>query len=254
MSNSLIINHDFLNYNYNHCNNICLFVNSPNLSNIFTKTIKQNLQSNSFHMIICADGGINHLHDYILLNPTIFIHYIIGDLDSINKEIQDYYEQHGTKIIKDLNQDMNDLEKCLHFIQDNIQEKKNIEKILIYGAFGGRVDQMMAHFDTLKRWNHLPLVLLDDMNVAYLIKPNIQYQIVFNELKDHIEGNSIGIIPLYGKIHEMTTTGLKWDLNHQSLEFGELISSSNRLHEDNITRIVSIQSSDYCLFTCQLNS
>ena len=50
-------------------------------------------------MIICADGGINHLYDLFKgeenLRSTILPKAVVGDLDSVRDEVRLYYEEYG---------------------------------------------------------------------------------------------------------------------------------------------------------------
>lgn len=44
-------------------------------------------------------------------------------------------------------------------------------------------------------------------------------------------GPSIGLIPLFGPVDRVATSGLEWDLTGQRIAFGELVSTSNRLKD-----------------------
>ena len=38
-----------------------------------------------------------------------------------------------------------------------------------------------------------------------------------------LEGLTCGLLPIGGRVDSVTTTGLKWDLTSQALEFGGLV-------------------------------
>jgi thiamine pyrophosphokinase len=63
------------------------------------------------------------------------------------------------------------------------------------------------------------------------------------------EGPTCGLIPIMGRCEKVITTGLQWNLNGDvPLEFGGLVSSSNRIVND----LVTIETSSPMLFTTEI--
>ena len=109
-------------------------------------------------MVVCADGGCNWLFDAfnfdyerIKYKP----HAIVGDLDSIRPEVRVFYEKIGSAIVRNRDQDNTDFEKSILYVleeQKRINSKNkadfffshgsygNDNKLVAYGAFGGRID------------------------------------------------------------------------------------------------------------------
>lgn len=165
---------------------------------------------------------------------------------------------------------------------NNATKKKKKIQIYIYGAFGGRFDQEMASIQALYKWSHIfdyRVYLYNHETCAWLLKPmkNVNddgstslssiirndIQIPFfgekeednNYYHDNIyvgEGPTCGLIPIGCKCNVVKTNGLKWNLdgscNNSMLEFGGLVSSSNRVMEN----VVSIYSSDPLVFTAEI--
>src|SRR5690554_1051392 len=73
--------------------------------------------------IVAADGGIDPL-----LEAGIQPHVLIGDLDSSQEPFPK-----GVKVIRDPDQETNDLEKALNFILTT-----DIENVIVLGATGLR--------------------------------------------------------------------------------------------------------------------
>jgi thiamine pyrophosphokinase len=50
-------------------------------------------------------------------------------------------------------------------------------------------------------------------------------------LDPEVEGRNptCGLLPIGGRVEAVTTTGLKWNLDHQALDFAGLVSSSNQV-------------------------
>ncbi|MCO5562683.1 hypothetical protein L7F22_016311 [Adiantum nelumboides] len=185
---------------------------------------------------ICADGGANRLYDCM---PSLFPHedpvrvrerykpdVIKGDLDSIRPEVKEFYFCLGTKILDNSeDQDTTDLWKCVSYAVDSLLDlKKGQMKLLVLGALGGRLDHTFANLNTLYLFREVQIVLISDESMAFLLAKGYRHEILINP---SLEGPYCGLLPLGGQSLCTTTTGLKWDLNKTSLQFGGLISTSN---------------------------
>lgn len=172
---------------------------------------------------VCADGASNRLYHlqkqhYDVKPPDL----ICGDLDSIQVETRQFYE--NVKLVQDTDVNRNDLDKCLEQVQD-------FERVIVYGAFGGRFDQEMASFQALFCWRNIisELWLMDHQNMAFLLEPEVENRIEVGKEK------VCGLIPLGQPCKSVTTSGLKWNLEGQSLEFGGLVSTSNHILDSTVT-------------------
>lgn len=179
---------------------------------------------------VCADGGANRLHDsFENLNeraqyvPDV----IVGDLDSLRPDVSKYYQQLGSTVKKEPDQDHNDFEKCLTVVK----ESKKPMTVVALGAFGGRFDHEMAAINLLYSYTTQfeRLVLMGAGNIAFLLLPGITNVVLPDK---RFEGPTVGLIPVGGACRTVTTQGLKWNLNGESLEFGKLVSSSNHVVDD----------------------
>lgn len=193
---------------------------------------------------ICADGGANRVYDVI---PSLFPHedptrvrerykpdVIKGDLDSIRPEVKEFYQTLGTKILDNSeDQDSTDLWKCVAYAVDSLHDiKKGHMKLLVLGAFGGRLDHTLANVNTLYLFREVRIVLLSDESMAFLLPGGYKHEI---RIDSSVEGPYCGLLPLGAPSTCTTTTGLKWDLNKTSLQFGGLISTSNIPMGDRVT-------------------
>ena len=193
----------------------------------------------SFH--VCADGGGNRLYkategSVLKYRPDL----ITGDLDSLKKVTKDYYYEMGVNIVQQYDQDYNDLDKSIRSIPESYKT------CFVYGAFGGRFDQEMASVQAL--FNYIDKVgqiwLFSDQNAAILLKPG-EHRIYCPNFGDEIpqpslgEGPTCGLIPIGHPCEQVTTSGLKWNLEDNPLEFGGLVSTSNRVMESEVKIICS---------------
>src|SRR5438445_8562526 len=101
-----------------------------------SKTFVQKFAEHSAR-IIATDGAAKYAHAYEI-HPDI----IIGDMDSITKEIRKFYEDKGARIIEDSGQETNDFEKALKFILDESLGKD----IIVLGIHGKRTDHLLTNF------------------------------------------------------------------------------------------------------------
>ncbi|KAG7363084.1 thiamine pyrophosphokinase [Nitzschia inconspicua] len=231
---------------------------------------------------ICADGGANRLYQY---NKEYIPDRIRGDLDSLNEEVRAYYEGHNVSVEQDPCQDTNDLDKALQ-ICCGVQATTNTEqgasttgaattttsrppRIYVYGAFGGRFDQEMASFAALYKWAprfDWQMYLYSEETCAFLLPADrpCEIRLAFYDGKEPDqptddaemmerlsvgEGPTCGLVPLACRCDSITTTGLKWDLDGTTaMEFGGLVSTSNRVMND----VVTVTTSHPVIFTAEL--
>ena len=147
-------------------------------------------------------------------------------------------------IEKDPNQDNNDLDKALIALR-KMQNKIKTDspfQTRVCSAFGGRFDQTMASIQALIRhqshWNHTSttITMYTEETCAMLLEPGILHKIHRNS---NIEGPHCGLIPIGQRCEFVKTNGLEWNLDNNSLEFGGLVSTSNRIIGDEVTVLCS---------------
>ena len=209
---------------------------------------------------ICADGGANRLFDATTGNAYYTPDLIRGDLDSLRQDVRDYYSDKRVRIEKDPCQDTNDLDKCLQIVSKEWLEGNGPDhRICMYGAFGGRFDQEMASIQSLYKWKDVfqsKLFLYDDYTSAFLLSEGVNHEIRLPFHGERIpteadigDGPTCGLIPMGSKCESIKTTGLKWDLHGDvPLEFGGLVSTSNRLME----AVVTVQATHPLVFTAEI--
>jgi thiamine pyrophosphokinase len=209
---------------------------------------------------VCADGGANRLllantrllstpatdpnddvHRNSNSNNSYYIPDVItGDLDSLTETAKNFFQSHNVRIERVIDQDRNDLDKAIAAVltygeTSSRNHKPPIRCMVVYGAFGGRFDQEMASMQSLYKYPNLDLYLYDDHTMAFLLKPertnHIRLALSSNASNDVGEGPVCGLIPLGCPVQSVTTTGLQWNLDHQPTQFGDLVSTSNRILE-----------------------
>jgi len=164
-------------------------------------------------LLIAADGGANRVKD-LNITPNV----IIGDLDS--------YTITGSEtaiVIKDEDQETNDLEKALAYALEN-----SVSDVLIIGGTGMRLDHTLKNLSVLLQFNPAfnSIVMLDDY---------AEIQIITSPFKAEYKiGTVISLFPLSGIVEGITTKGLKYPLNDEDLENGVRDGTSNETVEETI--------------------
>ena len=174
-----------------------------------------------YDIVIVADSG---LHNALLMDvhPNI----IVGDMDSINKDLLKKYEK-DVMIFLDGpdDQDACDGEKSLR-----VAVRTGVKKIILVTAGGGRLDHQLAIFGMLfnpilrniqveVRWGNTQAFALQGPVGIYLDIP----------LK-----TIVGLIPFGGDARGVRTKGLKWALNGEDLRVYASRGVSNESSEETI--------------------
>lgn len=187
--------------------------------------------------VIAADGGTNHLWRLGHL-PDL----VVGDLDSLSAETKQWLQTAGESVsVRQAPEDKDetDLELALLHAVDRFADD-----IMIFAAFGGRLDQTLANILLLA---HPGLV----GRHIELVTPYERAWLVTKETEIHGEiGDTISLIPLGGEVWVQGTSGLTWPLNNEKLAFGPARGVSNTLSAP--VAVVSIASGTLlCLHTRQ---
>ena len=167
--------------------------------------------------IIAADGGLVHIQA-LGLTPDL----LIGDLDSVTPEQIRWAEEQGAEVRR-FSPDKNetDLELALMAAAETV-----VSQILIVAALGGRLDQTLSNIFLL----NLPVLA----NLDVRIDDGQQEVILVHESIDLTgqEGELVSLLPLSPIVRGITTTGLKYPLEDDSLVFYHSRGMSNRMTGD----------------------
>ncbi|KAJ6505953.1 thiamine pyrophosphokinase Thi80 [Mycena vulgaris] len=161
---------------------------------------------------------------------TVFLmswvrHGVHCDLDSIRRDVKDFYISHGVLVVEDPDQDSTDLMKCVSAIQNREAEQQS--DIILLGGLSGRLDQTihtLSYLHKLRKTRKRVFAVTDD-NVGWVLDTG-EHTILI----DHsVLGLTCGLLPVGIDSTLLTTTGLKWNLSNQRSSFDGLVSTSNHL-------------------------
>ncbi len=172
---------------------------------------------------IAADGGT-----YAALHAGVTPSHIIGDMDSLSEGVRQELEAAGTRFhLSPTEKDETDLELALTWAAD----QPGCKEIVVLGAFGGRPDQELANVLLLA------LPVLEGRQVT-MVKGRWAVQFLRGGEVTRLEGqpgDRLSLIPLGGSAHGITTEGLAFSLDDESLEFGRTRGVSNRFDAERAT-------------------
>ncbi|MCK6601297.1 MAG: thiamine diphosphokinase [Bacteroidetes bacterium] len=160
-------------------------------------------------LFICADGGANTAYNFGM-KPDL----IIGDFDSVLPEVLLAFSDVRQVRIDD--QETTDFEKVLLFCR-----KECPEKIIIWGALGLRIDHTFGNLSSLIRLGTgLDITLKSNLHTAWRLPGGWS--------GNFSPGTTLSLlpVPVAGGI---TTSGLEWELENDSLEFGKRNGTLNRV-------------------------
>lgn len=167
-------------------------------------TIKPLVLSHEY--IIAVDGGLAHC-DAMNIVPNL----IIGDFDSITKELQKKFAK-TEGLCFPTHKDETDLELALKKVYN-----PDINHITIFGALGNRADHTLYNLHLLRRY-------------PKKVRIETEYELIFS-IAEPTEiacspGQTISFLPLGEPVTGITTKGLQWEL-HDAVFDKNFMSISN---------------------------
>ncbi len=190
--------------------NAVLFANG-----VIENTERAREAAESADLVVAADGGALHC-----LRLGVKPELVIGDLDSLDDGSQQTLEGGGTEfIVHPPNKDQTDLELALL-----AAVARDADKITVLGAMGGRLDMTVANvlLLALPELSEARVELWHGDQTAWLIRPP------GGTLRGET-GDMVSLIPLVGDAQGVTTQGLRFVLEDQTLEFGPARGVSNEI-------------------------
>lgn len=183
-----------------------------------SKMILEQFVKNAF-FIIATDGAAVYAHAH-----TIPLDVIIGDMDSLSKDMRKEFEAKGTRIIEEPDQQSNDFEKALRFIVS----ASLATDIVVLGIHGKRTDHLLTNFSVMLRYT-------DSFNTLIAYDATHEHHFLTQEKHwysfDYPVGTLISLTPL-PQAQGVTTSGLYYPLKNARLVFGEREGLSNIISSD----------------------
>lgn len=172
--------------------------------------------------VIGVDRGAAFLHE-----QGIMPDYIVGDFDSLDREVVEYYKNETAVTIREFNpvKDATDTE-----IAVRLGMELGCESLVILGATGGRLDHLWANVQVLA----IPFragvdaQILDAQNQIRLIGGRTCIR------KVDAYGKYFSVFPLGGAVSGFSIQGAKYPLEDHELSFTDSLCVSNQIEEDEV--------------------
>jgi thiamine pyrophosphokinase len=181
--------------------------------------------------LICADGGARHIHA-LGLTPDL----IVGDMDSLEGELQRDFVIKGTRIIRYPEaKDETDSELALQMALEMTPDE-----IRIYGALGARIDHTLANLTLLAAAadRGIETRLLDEWCEIFLVR---QRRTVEGTI-----GQNVSLFAFGGDAAGVTLEGFEYPLQNATISRNRPIGISNRLTSNQ--GAISVRSGDLLVF------
>lgn len=179
------------------------------------------LSASGIEHVIAADGGARNAWFYARSVDTV-----IGDLDSLSPAYVQKLEADGTQIIRHpMEKDETDLELSLIYAAE-----LGATWIRVVGAIGGRFDQMLANVYLLglPQLKEIDTAIVAGSQMIQLLRPD-------THILHGSKGDTISLIPISGDVTGISTSGLKYALNNETLVFGPARGISNVMASEQAT-------------------
>lgn len=180
------------------------------------------LKSEETEFVIGVDKGLEFLYAH-RIKPD----YIVGDFDSVSKELVDYYREELNVPVREFNpvKDASDTEIALRLCLG-----LNRKEIWILGGTGSRIDHLWANVQCLQ-------IALDAGADARIVDSHNQIRLIDRDItlkREEAFGPYFSLFPLEMPVDELTITGAKYPLKNHFLKPADSLCVSNEFAEDEV--------------------
>ena len=181
------------------------------------------LKNEATEFIIGVDKGLEFLYKHEI-KPD----YIVGDFDSVSRELVDYYREELNVPIREFNpvKDASDTEIALRLCLG-----LNRKSILILGGTGNRIDHLWANVQCLQ-------IALQAGADARIVDSHNQIRLLDSDItlkKSEAFGPYFSLFPLEMPVDELSIRGAKYPLQNHFLKPSDSLCVSNEFAEDEVT-------------------
>ena len=172
---------------------------------------------NKADLVICVDGGARYA-----VRAKITPNIIIGDLDSIHKDILNEMKMKDIEFIKfPTKKDMTDTELAIEYAVD-----KGTTEIVLLGVTGTRLDHTLANIMLLIKLlnNNIEGKIVDDHNEIFITKDSLDIE------KE--ENTFLSIIPLIQNLSGVTLEGFEYETREREFKLSSTLGISNVITKD----------------------
>lgn len=190
-------------------------------SAINPKIIRELIKEVDF--IIAADGGALYLY-----NENIFPDILVGDFDTLEKDILEYYKQNGINIKTfPEKKDKTDLELSIDCALNN-----GATEVIITCAIGTRMDHSIANilllYSLLEKG--IKAKIIDDHNEIFFVRQK-------HEIKKN-RYEYISVIPIFDDVIGVTMKGFEYETTEEKFNKLSTYGISNKLkHKTGVIEI-----------------
>ena len=200
-------------------NRIALVVSGGTIDREFALEQMRQLHAN---IIIGVDRGLEFLYQNQIL-PT----HIVGDFDSVEAEVVEYYRTNGQIPIRQFDpvKDATDTEIAVRLAME-----LGAEEVWILGGTGTRMDHVWANVQTLKIAHDagVKAYLLDKYNRISLAEQQVTL------IKEKAFGTYFSLFSLGGIVQGLTVIGAKYPLENHVLRPYDSLTVSNQFLENEV--------------------
>lgn len=186
--------------------------------------VRRILSEESPTLIVATDGAAKYT-----MQHAIKLDAIVGDMDSLTKDVADFYAARGTQIVVESEQYSNDFEKALCYIGSTSEDAR----VCVLGIHGRRTDHVLTNFSVMQRFSdNFDLVAYDETLIHRFLTTTK------NEISLTLPINTIVSLTPLPQAEGVTTRGLLYPLDDATMVFGERDGLSNRLTSENGAGVV----------------
>lgn len=157
-------------------------------------------------LIVAADGGAARA-----LARGLVPDVVVGDMDSVPAEVLAMLEAEHVELVRHPRaKDETDLELALCYAAH-----QGIKEIVVLGALGGRLDHTLSN---------VLLLALPELNgvTVRIVRGGEEALLVRDGERAALHGQAgdvVSLLPWGGDVRGVTTSGLEWPLEHDTLRF-----------------------------------
>ncbi len=180
------------------------------------------LKSEDTEFIIGVDKGLTFLYRHCI-KPD----YIVGDFDSVPRDLVDYYREEINVPIREFNpvKDASDTEIALRLCLDMKRKE-----IWILGGTGNRIDHLWANVQCLQ-------IALEAGADARIMDSHNRIRLIDHEIvlkKEEAFGPYFSLFPLELPVDGFSISGAKYPLQNHFLRPSDSLCVSNEFEEDEV--------------------